>query len=344
MKKWTDSPLRDPVRFVLMQELGAKGRLALLAAMTAVCFAAVMVLMAAMQGVVVVALTGAACAAVLMGFIFHAFGRDAQSGRVSVIVLLCMGALSVLAVGAHISLLDIAPGRYANVLDPMLYDMWNYDLLSAMAWEEGSWSGLYLIVCALFSRLETFPALYAFKLFDLVCQCLAAGAVLRLARLRGASVYGAVAGAFACVLTPTMLMNAGVWAQCDATFAMFTLWGLALLLEDHPLAGCVLWGLALSAKLQSAFLFPLLIVMFMDRKVALRHILALMAAALVCHAAILIDGQGLTGVITRYAGQLEEARWGEVGLADHAPGVYSLMVVASVREFSGMGLYLGIVA
>ena len=28
------------------------------------------------------------------------------------------------------------------------------------------------------------------------------------------------------------------------------------------------------------------------------------------------------------------------GLADHAPGVYSLMTVASVREFSGMGMYL----
>jgi len=144
------------------------------------------------------------------------------------------------------------------------------------------------------------------------------------------------------VIMPTMLFNAGLWAQCDATFAMFTLWGLYLLLSDRPLAGCVLWGLALGTKLQSAFLFPLLIVLFMKNRVQLRHILALAAAAFFCQIAIVLDGQGVWALVSRYAQQLEIARWGDVGLSDHAPGVYGLMKVASVREFSGMGLYFGI--
>jgi len=139
-----------------------------------------------------------------------------------------------------------------------------------------------------------------------------------------------------------MLMNAGVWAHCDATFAMFTLWGLALLLDDHPLAGCILWGFALATKLQSAFLFPLLIVLFMNNRVQLRHILALLAAFLLCHLPILLDGQGLLNVISRYYWQLDVARWETVGLSDNMPNVYELMLVASTREFSGMGLYLGI--
>ena len=146
---------------------------------------------------------------------------------------------------------------------------------------------------------------------------------------------------FAGMLAPTMLMNAGVWAQCDALFAMFTLWGLALLMDDHPLAGCVLWGLALGTKLQSAFLFPLLIVLFMKNRVQLRHMLALAAAAFVCQIAIVLDGQGIMSMITRYAMQLENARW-DLGLSDGMPNVYKLMLVASTREFSGMGLYLGI--
>ena len=40
--------------------------------------------------------------------------------------------------------------------------------------------------------------------------------------------------------------------------------------------------------------------------------------------------------------QIDEAAYGDVGLADHAAGVYGLMVTASVREFSGMGMYLGV--
>jgi hypothetical protein len=57
--------------------------------------------------------------------------------------------------------------------------------------------------------------------------------------------------------------------------------------------------------------------------------------------AIVLDGQGLLGVVMRYPMQLDNVRW-ELGLTDNMPNVYALMNVASVREFSGMGLYLGI--
>ncbi|MDO5299241.1 MAG: hypothetical protein Q4F18_07410 [Clostridia bacterium] len=327
--------LNDPLRAAMTARPQGTAKLALGAVLTAAFFAAALTLCSGMEGAAVIALTGAVCTALLI------VGAWRSAGEQPAIVLLCLAALAMLAVGAHLAMLDIKPGRYTKVLEPLLGDLWNYELVTAMAWEEGGWSGVYLIVCALFSRLESFYPLYAFKLFDMVCQCLCALAVMRLSRMRGAKPYGAVAGMMACVLAPTMLMNAGLWAQCDATFAMFTLWGLALLLDDHPLAGCVLWGLALGTKLQSAFLFPLLIVLFLRDRVQLRHILALVLAAFLCQIAILLDGQELTSLVGRYAMQIEEATY-DIGLADHAPGVYSLMSIASVREFSGMGLYLGI--
>jgi len=330
--------LSDPLREALMHRLCKKGMLALGAVLMAVYYVLLLKLCGAMQGAAVIAAAGTLGAAILTAFAFGALKNE----DVPVIVLLCVAAMGMLAVGAHLALLDIKPGRYGNVLEPLVNDMWNYDLLTGMAWEDDNWSGVYLIICALLSRIETFYHLYAFKLVDMICQCVAAGAVLRLAMQRGTKVYGALAAMFVCVLTPTMLMNAGVWAHCDATFAMFTLWGLALLLDDHPLAGCILWGIALATKLQSAFLFPLLIVLFMNSRVQLRHILALLAAFFICHAAILIDGQGLLNVISRYYWQLDVARWETVGLSDNMPNAYELMLVASTREFSGMGLYLGI--
>ena len=330
--------LRDPIRYALMAQLCAKGKALLLAALMVVYYVIILKFGAAMEGVAIIAAVGVLGAALLTAFAWHALCGEQQP----VIVLLCMAGMAMIAVGAHLVMLDIKPGRFTNVLEPMLYDMWNYGLLAGMAWEEGAWSGVYLIVMALVSYLENFSQLYALKLFDMICQCLAAGAVLRLALLRGAKAYGAIAAMFACVRMPTMLFNAGLWAQCDATFAMFTLWGLVLLLKDRPLAGCVLWGLALGTKLQSAFLFPLLIVLFMKNRVQLRHMLALAAAAFLCQIAIVLDGQGVWALLSRYALQLDEARWGTVGLADNAPSVYGLMKVASVREFSGMGLYFGI--
>ena len=328
---------RDPLRFAMNARPGKAGTALLFAALMAAFCLLAGKLCAGMEGALVIAACGTLGAAILTAFAWRALGGE----DMPVLVLLCTAALAMLAVGAHLALLDVKPGRYTKVLEPMLTDMWNYELVTAMAWEDGAWSGMHLIVMALLSRIEHFSWLYAVKLFDLLCQCVAAGAVLRLALQRGAKVYGALAAMFACVLAPTMLENAGVWAQSDATFAMLTLWGLALLLDDHPLAGCVLWGLALGTKLQSAFLFPLLIVLFMKNRVQLRHILALAAAAFLCQIAIVLDGQGLTSLVTRYAVQLEDARW-ELGLSDGMPNVYKLMLVASTREFSGMGLYLGI--
>lgn len=327
----------DPVRSALMLRANGRGAWALFAALMAAFYAIVWAMCGRLQGAAVIAAAGTLGAGLLTAFAWRAQREE----DTTVIVLLCTAALSMLAVGAHLALLTVKPGRYGNVLEPMLIDMWNYELVTAMAWEEGSWSSVYLIFMGLLSRVENFSWLYAVKLFDMLCQCVAAGAVLRLALLRGAKAPGAIAAMFACVLAPTMLMNAGVWAQCDATFAMFTLWGLALLLGGRPLGGCVLWGLALGTKLQSAFLFPLLIVLFMQERVQLRHLLALAAAAFLCQIAIVLDGQGVTNLITRYAVQLEDARW-EAGLSDGMPNVYKLMNVASTREFSGMGLYLGI--
>ncbi len=328
-----------------------------------------------------IALISAACAAVLIAGVWRRLGRQ------PLMVLLCAALPLLLALGAHLSLLTIRPGRMSRVLTPLLETMWNYDLSVAMAWEADSWSAGYLIVMALFSRLETFPALYAVKLLDLVCLSAAALAVSEMAKKRGAGPAGITASAVLSLLLPTVLMNAGLWAQCDAVFAAFALWGLSLLLGDHPLAGCALWGVALSFKLQSAFLFPLLIPLFFARKAGLRHIAVIAGVFLLLHAPMLANGQGLQAVLGRYNGQIlteaygssfeeeesgeeaepeetqtqaedaaaedaaaEEAPAGQPeipvylheGLAGHAPSVYHLMTVASVREFSGMGLYLGI--
>ena len=327
----------DPFRTAMLTTPDGRMAAILLAVLCAGFFAVARVLCGAMEGATVIALCGTLCVAMLL----LAACRPIRGAGCPVVVLLLAALLAMLAVGAHLAMLDIKPGRYTKVLAPLLEELWNYDLTTAMAWEDGAWSGGYLIVCALLSRLEGFPALYAFKLFDLVCQCAAACAALRLAQRGGAGPVRALAGMFACVLAPTILLNVGCWAQCDAMFAALTLWGLALTLERRPMAGCLLLGVGLATKLQSAFILPILLVPLLEGRVSLRHLLAATVSFIAVHVPMLLDGQGLAAVFGRYAAQIELASE-SIGLADNAPGVYGLMSIASVREFSGMGLYFGI--
>ena len=327
----------DPFRMAMNATPDGRGFALLTAALCAGFFLVARALCGAMEGATAIALCGALCVAMLLAGMAGTLRRE----KATVLVLLMAALLAMLAVGAHLAMLDVKPGRYTKVLSPLLEEMWNYDLTTAMAWEEGAWSGGYLIVCALLSRLEGFSALYAFKLFDLACQCAMACAALRLARRGGAGPLRAMLAMLACVLAPTMLLNAGCWAQCDAMFAALALWGLALTLEGRPTAGCLLLGAAVATKLQSAFILPILLVMAMDGRVSLRHLLAMLAAFLAVHVSMLLDGQSLSSIFGRYAVQIDLASE-SYGLADSAPGVYGLMRIASVREFSGMGLYFGV--
>ena len=369
--------LRDPLRAPMNARLPAAAAIALYALAAALYGLLVYTRMAELVGAGVIALTAAFCLLALL----WSTRRRAQDQPL--MTLLCLVLLCGLCVSAHLALLTVRPGRMTRVLQPLLDTLWNYELPVAMAWEEDAWSGGYLIVMALFSRMEVFPALYAVKLLDLAALTLAAAAVGRMACRRGAGLPGIAAAQSAAMLLPTMLLNAGLWAQCDAVFAAFSLWGLALLLEDKPLGGCLLWGCALAFKLQAAMLFPLLAVLFMRRRLGLRHIAALALAFLCFHLPMLLQGQGLSAVLGRYHEQrliaaygadsgeeeepTEDAAWmdeGAVpeeaadvaqeeaqesvptheGLADHAASVYSLMTIASVREFSGMGQYLAFAA
>ena len=363
----------DWFRRLMLWEPGSRARLVIGALLVSASFIFCMRSQSEAAGAPAIA------AAAAFGLALLLFEGWRAAGKRPLVLLLFLALLFLLGIFAHLSFLKIAPGRMKNVLRPMLDDMWNYDLRVAMAWEPGSWSGGYLIFMALLSRLEVFPPLYAIKLFDLVALCFAAVALSRLAAVRGAGAPGRIAAETCCLLLPTALMNAGLWAQCDAVFAALALWGLFFLIGGRPWAGCALWGAALAFKLQSAFLFPLLPVLFMKKRLRIRQLAALVLAFLLFHLPMLLEGQGLASALGRYQKQIQVTAYGEEtedeegtdedaawfdealengeeeeeaeepeplptheGLADHAASVYSLMTVASVREFSGMGLYLSL--
>ena len=122
-KQW----MKDPLRYAMEARLSGKKRFALGAVLTLVFLLAAVKLCAAMEGAAVITLTGACCAALLT------WGAWRKLNDQPVMVLLCAALLAMLAVAAHLALLSIRPGRVSKVLEPMLADMWNYDLLTAMA-------------------------------------------------------------------------------------------------------------------------------------------------------------------------------------------------------------------
>ena len=93
--------MRDPLRAGMEARVRGTQRLALGAALTLAFFALALKLCAAMEGAAVIALVGAGCAALLLAGAWRALREE------PVIVLLCAALLAMLAVAAHLAMLDI---------------------------------------------------------------------------------------------------------------------------------------------------------------------------------------------------------------------------------------------
>ena len=328
---------RDPFRSFMMLQPGDAVRRILACLLSLAFFFVVFFMQSARAEKTVVALVSALCLLLLMVRVLEAT-RDQP-----MIVILFVSLLVMIGILASLAMLDISPGRVRKVLAPMLSDMWNYNLLPALAWEEGYWSGGYLLIMGLFSRLENFSQLTALKLVNLVFTSLAAYSLFGLAR----EVTGKPNGLLpmmAALIAPTMLLCSGCWMQNDVIYVSLLLCGLLLLLRKQGIWGGLLWGIALGFKLQSVFLMPLLIPMIRHRHIRPWQVLLLPAGYILTNLAILVDTHDFTQLWVRYQQQITGMMYEGAGLIDNAPGVFGLMSVASVREFSGMGMYFGMAA
>ncbi len=332
MDNKTRKELPDVFRTAMFSELGMTGRTVLLAVLAGLYVAVAASLKYQAGGAMVCALVSGACVLLLCVTAWRVMPCKKT-------VLLLMLALACGAAGlAHVGMMDVAPGRMSKVITPMLEGMWPYDLLTAMAWQEGNWSGGYLLVMALVSRIENFSQMYALKLIDFACQCAVAMAVLRLALRGGAGKVASICGMLLCTLMPTALLNGGCWMEFDALFCALALWGLVGMLEGK-FWGCLLVGMAGAFRLQALMLAPLMIPLYMKKRIALWHPLCGLAGYVIPQIPFLLDGQGWEAVFGRYAVQIQDFTYEGAGLTDHAAGVFGLMNIASYREFSGMGMY-----
>jgi len=142
------------------------------------------------------------------------------------------------------------------------------------------------------------PALYAVKTASFIGDALLAGAAAKLAGKKHAlPAFGAA------LLLPTLVLNGGMFAQCDSLYACCALWGLALALEKRPAGSAACFALSLAFKLQSAFILPIVVVLWAGRKLRLREALIFVLTLFAVMMPALLGGKSLGDIIGIYTAQ-----------------------------------------
>jgi Gpi18-like mannosyltransferase len=136
-----------------------------------------------------------------------------------------------------------------------------------------NYNAIYLYLCGVLSYLPASWELYVMKLFscvfDFVCAVFSMKIIHQItsSRKMGLLAYAVI------LFSPTVVLNSGVWAQCDSIYAAFMLVSLFYIMVDRPIKSMIFFGVGLSVKLQAVFMLPALILVFIVKKWSVHRLL-----------------------------------------------------------------------
>lgn len=217
--------------------------------------------------------------------------------------LVFLGVVAVAAVALRWSLFSVESGDYRTFLDPW-YTHLAENGFAGLKDDFANYNTPYLVLLWLLTLVPV-PQLVAIKglsvLFDLV---LAGFGYLIVRRLRPDARWWPVVAATALLFTPTVVMNSGVWAQCDAVYASFCVASLYFLISRRPWLACVMFGLAVAFKLQAVFFLPVLLVVLLTNRMKIRSLLAVPAVFLATLVPAMLAGRSLLSQLAIYPSQI----------------------------------------
>jgi Gpi18-like mannosyltransferase len=164
---------------------------------------------------------------------------------------------------------------------------------------------MYLLAAAsLLSHQVSAVALI--KLVTFLFEILAAVFIFRLAEAAWGDRRRALLCALLFLNLPTVILNGSLWGQCDIVYTSFLLGFLYFAIRSRPILAVVMYGLALSFKLQSIFLAPLLVFLIARKRIPPAALLIVPAVYVALALPAVLAGRPLWDLLTIYARQAGE--------------------------------------
>lgn len=137
---------------------------------------------------------------------------------------------------------------------------------------------------------------------------------------------------------PTVILNAAVWSQCDIIYTLLILCSVYFLLKNRTWTGMWFYGAAFAVKLQTLFIFPFLVILWVRRKVELRHFVTIPVMYLLGILPAWLAGRPFSELLGIYAFQGSKDRW---SLSIKFPNIYQIIGNNYfLDEYVGAGMYL----
>ncbi|MEG0270858.1 MAG: glycosyltransferase 87 family protein [Clostridia bacterium] len=218
----------------------------------------------------------------------------------------------------------IKAGGMAAVLEPSL--QYNYSPLH-----------LYLWTLATLLPWDTYTVLKLVSITMEMLLCAACVVLLRTLLPKQNKKLGSFVGFTLLWLNPVLLWNAAGWGQADASFALFCVLALWLLLKEKPAWALAALGVALAWKLQAIFLLPLFVMAYFCGKKRFSALWFLLVPGILVLSGVpmMLIGQSPLFAVQVYLGQTDLYSQ----ITYNYPNIYALMGEAIGNKTMILGMF-----
>lgn len=231
-----------------------------------------------------------------------------------------LAALTLIGLGIRVILRVVITDDWLMYWDPWISDLKEMGF-SYLATDRYDYTPTLVYILWAISRLPINP-MTAYKGLHCVLDFVAAGILGKMIwKVTGSKRKGILSyGLF--LIVPTIWANSALWAQCDIIFMTFLLLCFYYLFEDRPCKAMFFYGMAFVFKLQSLFIFPFLVILWVNKKVDLKHFLWIPALYFLSIVPAWIAGRPLIDLINIYMAQGAQDVW---SLSIKWPNIYQII-------------------
>jgi Gpi18-like mannosyltransferase len=224
---------------------------------------------------------------------------------------------------------------YTDFLSSWLTQFRGMTFWEGMRMPVGNYNPPYMYILNIISRIPLVD-LYLIKIISVIFDLMLAYFVMKLVSLRTESSNLRVLAFLLAFAIPTVILNSSMWAQCDSIYTAFALGSLYYALSGKSKKTFVFFALALSFKLQAAFILPVFAVFVLKKKINLRDCYVFFLVYFAMMLPAVIAGRPITEILMVYFNQSVTYRF----LNLNAMNIWQFVEYVEFSHFRLVGLYI----
>ena len=270
--------------------------------------------------------------------------KEWKIGKVTIgfLDILLVVFATIFGCGIRFALRDVVAGDYKVFFEPWVATLreagGGFKGLSA-EFEYVDYTTPYLLILSFISIFPLYNTLYLMKMVSIFFDFVTAIAVAFMVKEGTGSGRKGIMAYSIMLFIPTIVANGAMWAQCDIIFTSFVMLSLLFMLKDKPNVSLIFYGVAFAFKLQTLFIAPLYLLLWVKKNVKLKHFLWLPIVYFIGVIPSWAAGKNLWDLLTVYIFQAN----GEMdiyALSHKFPNIYQIIGTGSfLREYADAGIY-----